>query len=180
MLGEIASLATAVGVLAAVVQLLLSRRQARNAFEHLFVDRYWQIDDDLIQAPETQSQYWRRYLRLCEDEFESMRLGQISWRSWEVWHDSIRDREIGTRAALDLADSEQFEWLRLCLDDPRHAGAECWGIFAPSRQDHSKHLSARWKSSLTLRLFFIANAGRRWAYKRHEHRLTRRRDAQSR
>lgn len=84
MLADIASLATAAGVFAAVVQLLLSRRQARAGFEHAFVSRYWDLDDERVAALESDSIDQRRYLRLCEDEFESMRLGQISWRTWEV------------------------------------------------------------------------------------------------
>jgi hypothetical protein len=64
---DIAAVVTATGVAAAVVELLLSRRQARSVFEHEFVQRYWVINDDTLKGDAADSDLnRRRYLRLCE------------------------------------------------------------------------------------------------------------------
>lgn len=146
MLSDIAALATAIGVLAAVYGLLLSRRQARATFEHQFVQRYWELDDDRLRDAEDESLFRRRYLRLCEDEYEAMRLGQVSWRTWEVWHDAMRD----TTAQLGDSITLPHEWLAVCLSLPDHPGSDCIALFAASSGGHSKHsrhLSSRTRVS---------------------------------
>lgn len=151
-LSDIAALATALGVIAAVFQLLLSRRQARSSFEHEFVKRYWSICDDSVHgtSPDTEVQR-RRYLRLCEDEFEVMRLGSISWRTWEVWHEAIRE---GAQPPSD--DLHEYEWLFICITYGQHPGSSCPGIFRSGSGLHSSHLTARWPSSLS-RMGFLAS-----------------------
>lgn len=126
MLTDIAAIATAAGVLAAVFQLLLSRRQARASFEHEFVKRYWSIGDDSLRQPTSEGSdvYRQRYLRLCEDEFEVMRLGAISWRTWEVWHDAIRDGSASYSREL-----AGFSGLSTCMRSGDHSGCDCEGIF---------------------------------------------------
>lgn len=162
-LSDIAAVATAAGVLAAVVQLFLSRRQARATFEHEFTRRYWAIGDDALQQPDTHSGTVERerYLRLCEDEFEVMRLGSISWRTWEVWHEAIRDGTAKYRDHLD-----DYEWLGTCMEYPEHRGSDCLGIFRSGTGVHSQHISARWPSSLGRLWFVSAGALRRTAYVR--------------
>lgn len=161
MLTNITSVATAVGVLAAVVQLLLSRRQARATFEHEFIKRYWSIGDDSLQDPSAHSGMIRRhrYLRLCEDEFEVMRLGSVSWRTWEVWHEAIRGE-----AAQYSDDVEAFDWLATCLGLDDHRGSDCQGIFRSGTSSHSRHLSARWPSSLGRAWFLALSSLRRVVY----------------
>ncbi|QIK66282.1 hypothetical protein G7072_07905 [Nocardioides sp. HDW12B] len=161
MLSDIAAVATAAGVLAAVVQLLLSRRQARAAFEHEFIRRFWAIGDDALQQPQTHSGTVerKRYLRLCEDEFEVMRLGSISWRTWEVWHEAIRDGAAVHRDYLD-----DYEWVGTCMGVEDHPGADCPAIFRSGTGVHSQHMSARWRSSVGRLWFTTASAARRTAY----------------
>ncbi|MGI8888503.1 MAG: hypothetical protein ACR2GB_05975, partial [Nocardioidaceae bacterium] len=101
----IPGLLTAVAVLVAAVQLWISRVQARGEVEQRYIDRYWKLSDetalgssdqrglDLVQA--------KRYWRLCEDEFEWTRLGQVRPRTWAVWPSAIR-AAIGPFAKADL------------------------------------------------------------------------------
>ncbi|WP_156391119.1 MULTISPECIES: hypothetical protein [unclassified Nocardioides] len=158
-LSEIAAAATAVGVLAAVVQLLLSRRQARATFEHEFIKRYWAIGDDALQQPGTHAGpvERQRYLRLCEDEFEVMRLGSISWRTWEVWHEAIRAGAAPHREHL-----AGHEWLSTCMARGDHRGSDCHGIFRSGTGQYSQHISARWSISAG-RSWFVATSGLRRA-----------------
>lgn len=163
-------MATAAGVFAAVVQLLLSRKQARATFEHEFIRRYWAIADDALQQPATHSGTVERerYLRLCEDEFEVMRLGSISWRTWEVWHEAIRE------GAAEYPDHlEGYDWLRICTEYGDHPGSDCRGIFHSGTGAHSQHISARWPSSLG-RLWFVATGALRRSIYVHGGRFTRR------
>lgn len=168
-LSEIAAAATAVGVLAAVVQLLLSRRQARATFEHEFIKRYWAIGDDALQHPGTHagSVERQRYLRLCEDEFEVMRLGTLSWRTWEVWHEAIR---VG--AAPHRGHLAGHEWLATCMARGDHRGSDCHGIFRSGTGQHSRHISARWSISAG-RSWFVATSEFRSALYSYGGRLSR-------
>jgi hypothetical protein len=130
MLSDIAALATAVGVFLGIYQLRLGREQARASFEQQFVSRYWAIEDDRIMGPHAHPEaHHERYARLCEDEFELMRLGQISWATWEVWHDGIR---VGIALDRGPESDDEFKWTRACLQQvPRHSGTDCNALFAP-------------------------------------------------
>lgn len=168
MWSDIASVATAVGVLAAVVQLMLSGRQSRATFEHEFVSRYWEISDQRLQGDGQSEVQVKRYLRLCEDEFEVMRLGSISWRTWEVWHDAMREEcaKWGDRV-------QGLDWLAGCLNDPEdHPGSDCPSIFESGGAAHSNHLSARWRASVTRRWFILGNGIRRRLYDRRSPRTS--------
>jgi hypothetical protein len=164
MLADLASVATAVGVLAAAMGLLLSRRQTRASFEQEFVKRYWLIGDDALQQDTTYGGdiLRQRYLRLCEDEFEVMRLGSISWRTWEVWHDALREE--ATQYSYDSSDVH--EWLSTCLHANDHRGSDCPGIFRSGSAVYSRHLSARWRSSIGRKWFIAVSALRRALYGR--------------
>lgn len=161
MLADVAALATAIGVLAAVVQLLLSRRQSRAEFEQQFVKRYWELsDDELTNGGADSSVQRKRYFRFCEDEFEVMRLGSISWRTWEVWHDAIRKECLVDRHLIAL------DWLSECLQQPAdHRGADCEALFAPTADTRSGHLSARSRTSPSRRLFIVETAIRARLYR---------------
>jgi hypothetical protein len=113
MVGDIASIATAIGVLIAIYQLALSRQQARAVFEQTFVDRFWGIEDDRLRDTESAEVNRRRYLRLCEDQYEHARLKQFSKRTWDVWHEGI---QLGVGTDLEHAG----EWTRRCLRKGPH------------------------------------------------------------
>lgn len=132
-------------------------------FEQEFVKRYWVIADDGLQQTEHAGDIEeQRYLRLCEDEFEVVRLGSISWRTWEVWHEAIRDEAVKYPDRIDAHD-----WLSTCLHTGQdHQGSDCPGIFRSGAGIYSRHLSARWRSSLSRRWFVSMSALRRRLYDR--------------
>ena len=65
--------AAVVGLSLVAWQLREQRRGMRAEFGNLYIERYWQIDDDLLLEPkgsERHRQHRHRYLRLFEDEFD--------------------------------------------------------------------------------------------------------------
>jgi hypothetical protein len=117
-IGDIASICTSIGVLIAIYQLFLSRQQARAVFEQSFVDRFWSIEDDQLRRAEPEDVNRRRYLRLCEDQYEHARLNQLSKRTWEIWHEGI---EVGVGDDLENAG----EWTTMCAQAGEHTGRQC-------------------------------------------------------
>lgn len=118
MIGDIASVFTAVGVLVAIYQLTLSRQQARAVFEQSFVDRFWGIEDDRLRETEPEKVNRKRYLRLCEDQYEHARLKQISKRTWDIWHEGIL---LGVDGQVENAGT----WTALCVAAGEHDGSQC-------------------------------------------------------
>lgn len=115
---------TIIGLPLAVVQLWLGRLQERRTFEQQFVDRYWAIADAVLLDPEHAEVHRRRYFRLTEDQFELMRLGQVSWSTWEVWHDGIRSGA----ADFDPAADGHHKWLGICVKSGDHPGHDCLAV----------------------------------------------------
>ncbi len=115
---DVASVATAVGVAAGIYQLRLSWRQGRASFEQSFVDRYWSIEDDRLRGTDTAAVNRERYLRLCEDQFEHARMGQISKRTWVIWHDGIR-------AGLGEQVEGSYAWAAACVVEGAHEADRC-------------------------------------------------------
>lgn len=120
---------TVIGVPIALVQLRASRVQARGSFEQQFVDRYWSIEDDRLadRTGDSEAVHRRRYFRLTEDQFELMRLGQISWSTWEIWHDGIA----AGAADFDAAAHGPHKWLEACTSMSAHFGHECEALTTP-------------------------------------------------
>lgn len=127
---------TIVGLPIAIVQLWLNRRQMHMAFEQTYVNRYWVIDDDRVMcsaAPQKRVQHAVRYLRLCEDELELMRLGFVSWRTWDVWHQGILQGVQADEVEEALAIPEHhsaFEWVRSCIRAGHHHAYDCPGVIS--------------------------------------------------
>lgn len=119
----------AIGVPIALSQLWLVRRDSRSGFEQNFVARYWEISDRAGDEPDSDDV--RRYLRLAEDEFELMRLGRISWGTWDIWHDGIRADL--ARFSVTENDTRVGHWTRTCMGAQRewrtHSGLECPALF---------------------------------------------------
>lgn len=117
-IADVASVATAVGVGAGIYQLRLSWKQGRASFEQTFVDRYWSIEDARLRDTDTPPVNRQRYMRRCEDQFEHARLGQISRRTWAIWHDGIR---------LGLGDHVEgdYAWSTACVADGPHEANHC-------------------------------------------------------
>jgi hypothetical protein len=100
LIGDIASIATAVGVLAAVAALRQAQRQRLRQFEDTYVARYWNLMDRLSLSvlradghgppDEHDERVIRAYFQLCEDELELRKTGWISDATWRIWADGIR------------------------------------------------------------------------------------------
>lgn len=128
MIQEIASLATAVGVLVAAGSLIAQNRQRKSDLALKYIERYWQIDDSVRKDTEADSiekqMHLSRYWRLCEDEFDIARVGWIDGRTWSFWHDGIH---------LAVADhpeitSYNFPNLALCRESDSHRAWRCPGL----------------------------------------------------
>lgn len=149
----IANLATAFGILVGVAALWVSYGQSRTQFEQSFVKRYWLIADDhmrvengittnlggYIHALELHN---RRYLRLCEDEFELRRLRRIRRGTWEIWHAAIVTMPDDVKGLLferpdsQSSEDDDFSHVRRCISQaiherksqlPVHKGSRCLG-----------------------------------------------------
>ena len=100
MVQDIASVATAVGVLIAVVGLRQARKQRLRQFEGFYVERYWKLMDQLSVAvlrgrgkgssSDDDEKIVRAYLLLCEDELDLRADGWISDATWRIWGKEIR------------------------------------------------------------------------------------------
>ncbi|GAA1866460.1 hypothetical protein GCM10009772_47340 [Pseudonocardia alni subsp. carboxydivorans] len=100
MLQDVGTIATAVGVLLAVLSLRAARLQRRRQFETIYVQRYWTLMDGLTadalagRRTDTVSPQDEKaalaYLRLSEDQLELRREGWISHETWEIWSAGIK------------------------------------------------------------------------------------------
>jgi hypothetical protein len=95
------TLVTAVAGLSLVGWQLHQQRVAMQAeFGNLYIQRYWDIDDDLListKGSEEHRRHRHRYLRLFEDEFDVAGLGFLNSQQWRAWH-SILDGQRRWRA----------------------------------------------------------------------------------
>ena len=128
MIGDIAGMATALAVLIAATGVFAQSRTRKFSLAQVYVQRYWQIDDDLPPdgSLNHDSANVRRYLRLCEDEFDAARQGWIDVAVWRDWHDSILPR----LRKLDLEHVRNFEQLKLCREQRQrdHKATKCEGL----------------------------------------------------
>ena len=135
----VAAVATVATFAIGVWQLHLAVREYRHQFEHKFVERYWKLAEE--------QEMDHKYLRLSEDQFEVMRLGQIRWSTWAVWHEAIRDALTSNRALRELvtSDKTEFEWLReCCKESPHLSGLHCPAVFKPSKSTAYKGHRLKW------------------------------------
>lgn len=105
---------------------LFAQTQARKfGLAQVYIQRYWEIDDRFIEegCPSPGSANARRYLRLCEDEFEVARQGWIDLGVWRTWHSGIRLQV----AELEL-DVSKYELLSQCVHTPEHQPSRCPSI----------------------------------------------------
>lgn len=110
----------------------------------MYVQRFWDIDDRRLRAEQVGDKdelllQDRRYVRLCEDEFELVRLGWIDAEIWAVWHASIRVALEHSRA---LVDAEPIDLLlaRRCRGAFEHEPTACPAVIGPLESTRaSKH-----------------------------------------
>lgn len=141
MIGDIASVATAVGVLLAAVGLFAQVRQRKFALEQMYIERYWAIDDDWTLSRHSGSPdtaHRERYWRLCEDEFEIARLGWIGARVWDVWHDGIVTAINANRPAFGT-----YHLLDTCMTQAEHRARECPALAGAGRRRRASWLVER-------------------------------------
>lgn len=111
-------------------QLGEQRRSMRAEFGNLYVQRYWEIDDDLLlenKGSDRHKQHRHRYVRLFEDEFDAASLGFLDRQQWSVWHSVLDDTSSMVRVQGDLEvcdpDQHQFRRLRACIEQREREGA---------------------------------------------------------
>ena len=124
------SIATAVGVLFAAVQLWLSRKQARTQFEDGFVQQYRDLLKRIpvsallgeLLKEETQQAHlgdFYHYFDLCNEQVFLRQQNRISEPTWEMWRDGIRTnmsrpafaaawRDVKAKSKCDFA---ELRWL---------------------------------------------------------------------
>lgn len=130
-IGTIASVATAFGVLIAIVQLWHSRKLAVTQFEDQMADQYRQLIreipvDALLGRSLSAEQHtaslgaFLHYFDLSNDQAFLHRQGRVTAESWKQWEDGIRDhleRPAFRRAwdEISAAMPDSFEDLRRVL-----------------------------------------------------------------
>jgi hypothetical protein len=130
--------AAVVGLTLVGRQLREQRRAMRAEFGNLYIQRYWDIDDDLLfeaKGSKRHEQHRRRYLRRFEDEFDVAYLGFLDKQQWKAWHSVVDDPRALDRVRDDLRVcdpvSNEFRRLRACIAqrdrDAFHDVAHCVG-----------------------------------------------------
>lgn len=117
------TLVTAVlGVILGLRQLKRSQRLERLELGNLYVQRYWEIDDAMLlteKGSDEHRRHRRRYLRLCDDEFEAARQDWLDPDQWAVWHSFLSQDSGRRKLEADLASlgagGTEFEFVRTCL-----------------------------------------------------------------
>lgn len=125
MIGEIAGVATAVAVLIAAAGLFAQSRARKFGLAQVYITRYWEVDEFFLRdgLPAPDSANARRYLRLCEDEFDVVRQGWIDVGVWRTWHEGIRSQV--DRLRLDVS---QYDHLARCINQHDHEATNCAGL----------------------------------------------------
>lgn len=124
-----ASLAAVAGLVAIWLQLKTQNQQRQLELGNFYINRYWQLDDDMLLTDKREVDHRRhrhRYLRLTEDEYDAASFGWLDEEQWRVWH-AVFVTERGAsalRADLEaVAVDSGFESIRACLMQ-REAAAE--------------------------------------------------------
>ncbi len=128
----VSSIAAVIALFFVSRQLHIQSRRRQLELGMLYVQRYWVIEDGLLQAgddPEVRIMHQNRYLRLADDEFDAFSNGWINDAMWRVWHDALtssRGRGILRRYLEDVQDKDAYANVRHCLGQrPGHEWTEC-------------------------------------------------------
>lgn len=122
-----------IGVVGGLIALRQGRQQQRLELGAQYLERYWQIDDDLLSYEKGSREHHHarhRYLRFCEDEFEAARNKWFNLGQWNVWHSWLTTEEARTRIGADLnafkSAGDGFEYVTRCLSGRSdHSWSEC-------------------------------------------------------
>lgn len=110
-------------------QLVDIKRASRAAASSAYVQRYWQIADDLRRAGSDPHRIHEdpRYLQLLDDELAVAAIGLLEEQQWATWHGVLDEEPARTRVvdALQVCDpgTVGFPRLRRCLDQRQRDGA---------------------------------------------------------
>src|SRR5664279_4686256 len=101
---QVTDVVTMIGVLGVTGTLYATKRLRKSALAQDYIKRYWEISDQWMTetVPARQGAgdvHVRRYLQLCEDEYEMAALGLIDSRIWPVWHAGVCATLCGTMKA---------------------------------------------------------------------------------
>jgi len=125
-------IAVLVALLAVGVEGVRVRRGQRHALAAQYIQRYWEIDDQLLlvdKGSDKHRHHRHRYLRLCEDEFAAVRVGSLDTEMWMEWHSWLATPTQRRLLAEDLdavGERGVFEYVRGCLSgEDGHAWTEC-------------------------------------------------------
>jgi hypothetical protein len=132
MIQDVAAIATAVGVLVGALSLLGSWRTRVRQFEALYIQRYWELMNELSLVAlsgdashgvvASDEKTVRAYFRLCEDEIELKKKRWFSKRAWDVWEEGMIHQlrrwpfcEVWSKVKADTPG--EFQWLRSLMDN---------------------------------------------------------------
>lgn len=151
---------TVLGFGAIGYQLWQNRRQEKLQLGHLYLERYWKIDDELLEAEKGSDEHRRsrhKYLILTEDEIEAARLDWLDASQWSAWHSFLASPQGQEAIERDLdavgPPAGRFSLLKACLGSPpAHAWDACkahsgWGAWAGL----GRRLSSAWQLGSTRR-----------------------------
>ena len=129
---QFATIATALAVFLALLQLIHGRAAKHRDFENLYVQRYWNLMDRFEGNPwtatsvddlvETDRSRVSAYLQLCEDELDLRRNGFVSTKTWGIWVDGMKSQcaRPAYKGSLDMMDPSELPALRDFLDNENH------------------------------------------------------------
>jgi hypothetical protein len=130
---DILVLTVPLGILVAacvgVLQLRDVKRASRAAAGGVYVQRYWQVEDDLRRtgADPRETHGDPRFLRLLDDEMAVASIGLLDLQQWATWHGVLDDDATRRQvvAALEAHDPTVlgFPRLRRCLEQRERDGA---------------------------------------------------------
>jgi hypothetical protein len=130
LIGDIALIVTAIGVLGVVLGLRQSYRERLRQFEAMYVQRYWMILDRLSidalsgsypdKITDDDDKAIRSYLLLCEDELEMRENGYIADNTYKLWAEGIGSQlkqqmfeKVWNQLMEDAADHHTFPYIHL-------------------------------------------------------------------
>jgi hypothetical protein len=125
LIGEIAGVAMAVGVFIGAAGLFAQTRARKFGLAQVYIKRYWEVDELFVRDDHQRqdSTYARRYLRLCEDEFDAAQLGWVDIAVWRAWHEGIRSQVKRERFNVD-----KYGQLKRCMEQRDHEPTKCPGL----------------------------------------------------
>ena len=89
----LASLGALGGLLLVSSQLRMQKKQLNRDIENDYLQRYWQIRDniDACSNAGVEQRRWRlAYLRLCEDQIDLAQAGGVTVETWAQWDSGMR------------------------------------------------------------------------------------------